>query len=232
MLSLTKLYSGYASTPVLRNITLSLAAGEIIAIVGRNGAGKTTLLKTIMGLLPVQAGKIMLDGKDITLLPAHQRVNCGFGYVPQGHQVFPTLSVREHLLIGQHSKVARTRQIEWLFDLFPMLYEKQNDRADQLSGGQQQQLAIACALISNPRILLLDEPLNGIQLSLLPKLVETLKQVNQNFCTAIILVEQDLDLVLALTQQTYILVKGELVDRFDTKSIQLNNTLLHKYLSL
>lgn len=146
MLKLTQIHAGYRMAPVLNGVSLIARDGEIFAILGRNGSGKTTLLKTIVGLLPITSGHLHLNDRDLTHLPPYDRIKCGIGYVPQGREIFASLSVRENILSGQYKRVQSTENnIEWLLDLFPMLAAKLNQRGDSLSGGQQQQLAIAIA---------------------------------------------------------------------------------------
>jgi len=236
MLSLSNLCSSYGSTQVLRDVTLDVDEGEIIAVLGRNGVGKTTLMKTIVGLLPATSGKIIIGSvppEDVTNFPAHQRVRRGISYVPQGREIFSSLSVRENIISNQHQKrLSRGSEIEWLLDLFPMLRAKLNNRGDSLSGGQQQQLAIARALASRPRVLLLDEPSDGIQPSIVQEITEKLKEINRAFGTTIILVEQNLEVVKSLAERVYIMVKGEIVDSVSPSQMSFDNTLLREHLGV
>lgn len=236
MLSLSNLCSGYGSTQVLRGVTLNVDEGEIIAVLGRNGVGKTTLVKTIVGLIPVTSGKIIIGeavSEDVTSLPAYKRVRCGISYVPQGREIFSSLSVRENIITGQHKrKQSSDSSIEWLLDFFPMLKSKLNNRGDSLSGGQQQQLAIARALANRPRVLLLDEPSDGIQPSIVQEITEKLKEINRSLGTTIILVEQNLDVVESLAKNVYIMVKGEIVESLSSSQLTFDNPALREHLGV
>ncbi|MGH7279200.1 MAG: ABC transporter ATP-binding protein, partial [Candidatus Rokuibacteriota bacterium] len=171
MLSVTDVRVAYGQTPALDGVSLHAAPGETVSIIGRNGAGKTTLLKTLIGLLPVRAGRIVLAGEDVTTRPAHERARRGIGYVPQGRMIFPDLSVEENLLMGADLNTATPREaLAEVLDEFPILRERLRQKGGTLSGGQQQMLALGRALVGRPRLLLLDEPSEGIQ----PNVVEEL----------------------------------------------------------
>lgn len=233
MLNLSDLCSGYRAAPVINRVSFEVKSGEILAVLGRNGVGKTTLLKTIIGLLPITAGQLYLEGRDVTRLAAHERVRSGIGYVPQGREIFASLSVQENIVSGQYRRVKSIpHNIEWLLDLFPMLAEKRHDRGDSLSGGQQQQLAIARALVSRPKVLLLDEPSDGIQPSIVMDITAKLKEVNRRLGTTIIVVEQNLDVVQSLAQQIYIMVKGEIVDQIGVDELSFDHALIHEHLGV
>jgi urea ABC transporter ATP-binding protein UrtE len=233
MFSVDNLSSGYGSTQVLRGVNLNVADGSIVAVLGRNGVGKTTLLKTIIGLLPITTGKISISNVDLTHLPAHQRVRRGISYVPQGREIFASLSVRENIISGQYGrKKSDNTSMEWMLDIFPMLKPKLNERGDRLSGGQQQQLAIARALASRPKILLLDEPSDGIQPSIVLEITQKLKEINILFGTTIILVEQNLEVVQSLAQHVYIMVKGEIIDSIATDKLTFDSPILREHLGV
>ena len=233
MLKLTQIHSGYRMAPVLNGVSLTVSDGEILAVLGRNGSGKTTLLKTIVGLLPIASGHLHLNDRDLTRLPPYDRVKRGIGYVPQGREIFASLSVRENIVSGQYKRVQSTENnIEWLLDLFPMLAAKLNQRGDSLSGGQQQQLAIARALVARPKVLLLDEPSDGIQPNIVLEIVEKLKDINRLMGTTIILVEQNLEVVQAIAQHVHIMVKGELVDQLSANQLSFDNALIHQHLGV
>jgi branched-chain amino acid transport system ATP-binding protein len=234
MLCTTDVVSGYRGSPVVRGVSLKLEDGGVIALLGRNGAGKSTLLRTLIGLIPVQSGKIYLDGEDVTHRPAHFRANAGIGYVPQGRQVFPALSVRENLIVGAK---ARTRkavepEIRTALQDFPVLREKIDDPGESLSGGQQQMLTIARALMSSPRILLLDEPCEGIQPSIISELLIVLERVSRERSLSILLVEQNLQFAADLTTRAYLMNRGEIVREVETASVAADEGLQRQYLGV
>ena len=234
MLSATDVVSGYRGNPVVRGVSVELKAGEVVALLGRNGVGKTTLLRTLIGLIPVQSGKIYLDGEDVTHRPAHFRANAGIGYVPQGRQVFPALSVRDNLIVGAK---ARTRkavepEIRTALQDFPALREKINDAGGSLSGGQQQMLTIARALMPSPRILLLDEPCEGIQPSIINELLVVLERVSRERSLSILLVEQNLQFAIDLTTRAYLMNKGEIVHEVETEKVAADEEMQRQYLGV
>jgi branched-chain amino acid transport system ATP-binding protein len=234
MLSATDVVSGYRGAPVVRGVSVELKEGEVIALLGRNGAGKTTLLRTLIGLVPVQSGKIYLDGEDVTHRPTHFRANAGIGYVPQGRQIFPALSVRDNLIVGAK---ARTRkavepEIHTALQDFPVLREKIDDAGGSLSGGQQQMLTIARALMHSPRVLLLDEPCEGIQPSVINELLLILKRVSLERRLSILLVEQNLQFATDLTTRAYLMNKGEIVHEVETARVAADEDLQRQYLGV
>jgi urea transport system ATP-binding protein len=195
MFQVQNLSAAYGQSEVLHAIDLSAQAGEIVALVGRNGMGKSTLMKSLMGVMPARSGKIIVDGADVAGLPSYQRVAHGLAYVPQGRQIFGTMTVRENIETGL--VVTGKSQIpQQIFDLFPILAEFGSRRGGNLSGGQQQQLAIARALASDPKVLLLDEPTEGIQPSIIKDLARLLREIRsiRNIC--IVVCEQVLSFVL------------------------------------
>ena len=207
LLSIDGLVAGYGEGTVLDGVGLAIAAGEAVALLGRNGVGKTTLLKTVMGLIRPRAGRIRLSGGDIAGLPPFRVARLGIGYVPQGREVFADLTVEENLIAGN---LAAPDAAE-AYGLFPALADKRNEPAGRLSGGQQQQLAIARALMAHPRLLLLDEPTEGIQPSVVGALTETLRQVARARGLAILLVEQNIDMALDLADRALFLDHGHIV---------------------
>jgi urea ABC transporter ATP-binding protein UrtE len=234
MLSATDVVSGYRGAPVVRCVSVELKEGEVIALLGRNGAGKTTLLRTLIGLVPVQSGKIYWDGEDVTHRPTHFRANAGIGYVPQGRQIFPALSVRDNLIVGAK---ARTRkavepEIHTALQDFPVLREKIDDAGGSLSGGQQQMLTIARALMHSPRVLLLDEPCEGIQPSVINELLLILKRVSLERRLSILLVEQNLQFATDLTTRAYLMNKGEIVHEVETARVAADEDLQRQYLGV
>jgi len=212
MLSVRGLNQYYGGSHTLRGIDLDVPAGSCTALLGRNGVGKTTLLRCLMGELPVRSGTVTLDSRDLTRLPAYQRARRGVGYVPQGREIFSRLTVAENLTVGESAAAGETTPRSELEELFPILRTMQRRRGGDLSGGQQQQLAIARALISRPRVLLLDEPTEGIQPSTIKEIGRVLRLLVQRGMT-LLLVEQYLEFALELAEHYAILSRGEVVMR-------------------
>ncbi|MET0340219.1 MAG: urea ABC transporter ATP-binding subunit UrtE [Polyangiales bacterium] len=200
---------GYGQSEVIPQLSLTASEGEILAVMGLNGMGKTTLMKAMMGILPVRAGAVHLGDTDLTELPPYARVAAGLAYVPQGRMVFSTLTVEENIATGLRS--SKENVPEALYALFPVLKEMRKRRAGNLSGGQQQQLAIARALASRPRVLLLDEPTEGIQPSIIKELAETLKQIRDARHLTILVSEQVLSFALSVADRVMVLNKGKVI---------------------
>jgi urea ABC transporter ATP-binding protein UrtE len=234
MLSATDLVSGYRGTPVVRNVSLELRTAEVVALMGRNGAGKTTLLRTLMGLVHAQSGVIRLDDRDITHRPPHFRAKAGIGYVPQGRQIFPGLSVQDNLIVGAKARARRAAEPEIyaVLEDFPALRDKIDKVAASLSGGQQQMLAIARALIPKPRVLLLDEPCEGIQPSIIDELLLILRRVGDERKLAILLVEQNLRFAADLATRAYLMNKGEIIHALSASQIAADVELQRQYLGV
>ncbi len=213
MLNIERLCCSYGETAVLRDVNLTIPAGKVMALMGRNGVGKTTLLKAIMGLLRVRAGKIFFDGQKITHWPTEKRAREGIGYVPQGREIFPHLTVQENLLLGLEAhKAGRGRTVpEGIFDLFPALRNMLSRKGGNLSGGEQQQLAFARVLVSEPKLLILDEPTEGIQPSIVTQIGNTIRFIKEQGRISILLVEQYLEFALRLADYYYIMEKGSIV---------------------
>ena len=191
-LEITNLNAGYDGTPILRDVSFTVGDGEIVGIVGRNGVGKTTLLKAIMGLLEPETGRITYNGESMTGKSADEHARRSIGYVPQGRDVFPGLTVEENLLIGESVGGDDETLYEQVYDYFPILEERANQDAGTMSGGQQQMLAIARALVGGPDLLLVDEPSEGVQPSIVQSITKDLRQINEEFGTTILFVEQNL----------------------------------------
>ncbi len=213
MLSVDRLNQYYGGSHILRDVTFEVAPGQVTALLGRNGVGKTTLLKTLMGLLPAASGRLVFQGREITSLPSHQRVRAGIGYVPQGREIFPRLTVRENLLMGLSPKPRGTPIPERVFQLFPVLKTMLGRRGGDLSGGQQQQLAMARALAAEPALLILDEPTEGIQPSIIKEIERTIRALAEESRMAILLVEQYYDFAASLAGQYLVMQRGEIVKR-------------------
>jgi urea transport system ATP-binding protein len=212
MLSVENLDVYYGQSHILRQVSLQVPAGQIVCLMGRNGAGKTTLLKGIMGLLPVRSGRVIFNGKDITRRSTHERVRMGIGYVPQGREIFPQLNVGENLRLGLEARKDKRQTIpEEVFHLFPVLKTMLQRQGGVLSGGQQQQLAIARALVGEPQLLLLDEPTEGIQPSIILEIEEVIAHLKAEGKITILLVEQYIEFAERLADRYYIMDKGTIV---------------------
>ena len=230
MFNIAGLVSGYGQSKVIHGVDLAVSAGEIVAVMGRNGMGKTTLFKTMMGMLPTMQGSILLDGKPLERLESHQRVRSGVAYVPQGRMIFPTLTVEENIRTGMRGRALRDTIPEDIYALFPVLHDMRGRRGGDLSGGQQQQLAIARALVTNPRVLLLDEPTEGIQPSIIKDIARSLLEIRTLRNLAIVVSEQVLSFTMQIADRLIVIDKGRFVhedprERVDEKTIS-------KYLSV
>jgi urea transport system ATP-binding protein len=212
LLSVEKIVSYYGKTPILRDITFDLPKGECLCVLGRNGVGKTTLMRTIMGLTDRATGSIKINGTDVTESPTHLRAMHGIGYIPQGRQILGKFTVRENILLGTFARSDGKADIpEICLTLFPYLAQNLNRRAGLLSGGQQQQLAIARALAIGPQILLLDEPTEGIQPNIVSEIGQMLKMLNKELGITLILTEQHIRVARALSDEFLILDNGRIV---------------------
>ncbi|WP_308921932.1 urea ABC transporter ATP-binding subunit UrtE [Janthinobacterium sp. J1-1] len=213
MLEVTQLNQYYGSSHTLRGVSLTAKKGECLALLGRNGVGKTTLLKCLMGVLPVAQGKVVFNGRDITKLSPHARAKLGIAYVPQGRDIFARLTVEENLLMGMAVKSGRqaSRIDDMVYDLFPVLKEMLQRRGGDLSGGQQQQLAIARALLASPELIIFDEPTEGIQPSVIKDIGRVIRLLKQRGDIAIVLCEQYFDFARELADQFIVLSRGSVV---------------------
>lgn len=211
MLEIKQIEQYYGSSHTLRSVSMDVRSGECMALLGRNGVGKTTLLKCLMGVLPIARGQILLDGTDITRLTPHQRAGLGMAYVPQGRDIFARLSVEENILMGMaRFPAAKARRIrEDVYELFPVLQTMLARRGGDLSGGQQQQLAIARALVSEPRFIIFDEPTEGIQPSIIKDIGRVIQLLKQRGNIAILLCEQYFDFAHELADRFVVLNRGE-----------------------
>ncbi|WP_339543267.1 urea ABC transporter ATP-binding subunit UrtE [Pseudomonas sp. JAI120] len=223
MFKIDQLSCGYGQSQILHDLDLSVAKREIVAVMGRNGMGKTTLFKSLMGILPQWKGQVSVDGLDVSALETHERVARGIAYVPQGRMIFPSMSVLENIQTGL-SASARGKVPEDLYALFPVLYDMQSRKGGNLSGGQQQQLAIARALATNPKVLLLDEPTEGIQPSIIKDIARTLKEIRNLRDLTIVVSEQVLSFTLEIADRFLVIEKGRFVieetrDRVDEATI-------------
>ncbi len=213
MLKIENLNQKYGGSHILRDLSFELNKGEVTTLLGRNGAGKTTLLRCLMGVVAVATGTIQFDGRDITKYPSHLRVRCGIGYVPQGREIFPRLTVYENLMMGLASKPSGTPLPPRIFEMFPILKEFLKRRGGALSGGQQQQLAIGRALAISPQLLILDEPTEGIQPSIIKDIERAIHSLAEEGTMAILLVEQYYDFAHSLADQYLLMERGEFIKR-------------------
>jgi branched-chain amino acid transport system ATP-binding protein len=229
LLAVERVRAGYGEAIVLDDVSFALGERDSLAVLGRNGAGKTTLLLTLMGLARLRAGRLAWRGGDLASLPPHRRSRAGIGWVPQERFVFPSLSVAEHL-----SAVARPGpwNADRVYDLFPKLAERRGHHGNQLSGGEQQMLAIARALMTNPRLLLLDEPMEGLAPIVVQELVGVIGALAHDGDMAVIVVEQHAKLALALTRQAIVLDRGRVVHRGDSESLARDDDALHRLVAV
>jgi urea transport system ATP-binding protein len=213
MLEVSALNQYYGGSHILRDLAFEVPAGKVTALLGRNGVGKSTLLRCLMGLVPARNGKVVFDGRDITGAPPYARVRAGIGYVPQGREIFPRLSVAENLEMGLASKPRGTGIPARIFEMFPVLRQMMRRRGGDLSGGQQQQLAIGRALAMGPKLLILDEPTEGIQPSIIKDIERAIRALAAGGDMAILLVEQYYDFARSLADQYLVMERGEIVAR-------------------
>jgi urea transport system ATP-binding protein len=220
LLDVTGVAAGYGAARVLWDVDLALAPGSVTALIGRNGVGKTTLLRTIMGIQPLDAGAIHLEGQDIGRLPPHRRAGAGIGYVPQGRHIFPQLTVAENLETGLMARSGRGRGgvPDLIYDLFPKLATIRQRKGGLLSGGEQQQLAIGRALAGAPRLLLLDEPTEGVQPNVVQMIEAALLKVRAEMGLTIVLVEQYLDFAWSFADRYAVMDGGRIIRQGDTTS--------------
>ena len=230
MLKLDGIFAGYGKSLVLQGLNLEVNSGEAVALLGRNGVGKTTTLRSIMGLTPNKMGQITFEDERLDKLPAHKVPQCGVGYVPQGRHIFPNLSVMENLCIGLRSTPTRDL-LSPIFGRFPRLQERSNQQGGTLSGGEQQMLAIARCLIVKPKILLLDEPTEGIMPKLVATLRDEIKAINQTG-VSVLFVEQNIPTALAVCSRAYIMEKGAICFQGSTKELKENPEIIHRYLGV
>ncbi|MGQ3488208.1 ABC transporter ATP-binding protein [Roseovarius pacificus] len=231
MLRLEAIDAGYGGGRVLQGFSLDVAAGEIVCLLGRNGAGKTTCMKAIMGLLPLMAGRVILDGQEISRLPAHEVPKAGIGYVPQGRRLFAGLSVAQNLEIGLRARGSGRDTLEEVLELFPRLRERMTQPAQTLSGGEQQMLATARALCLRPKVLLLDEPTEGLQ----PSMIEAIRQVivqMRDAGVAVLLVEQRVDAVLSVADRVAFIENGRNGEVMEADALRADHGIVERYVGV
>lgn len=235
MLELTDVHAGYGHTPVLRGVSMSAGPGAVTALLGRNGMGKTTTIRSVVGLVKATSGSIRFDGTELRGMPIHKRAQLGIGFVPETRQVFPSLTVTEHLRIG--ARRSRCGDDVWpmerLVELFPVLSRRATAKGGQLSGGEQQLLVIARALTTNPALLLLDEPTEGLAPSIVNEIGAMIRRLSrESGAPAIVLVEQNLNFALSIADHTYVLVKGEVAFDGPAAELAADSELQHALIGL
>ncbi|MFS2049122.1 ABC transporter ATP-binding protein [Variovorax sp. Varisp41] len=231
VLEIRGLQAGYGATPILQGVDLAVGKGEIVALIGRNGVGKTTTMRCLMGLLRTRGGGVRFLGRDIETLSSDARARLGIGYVPQGREVFPRMTVAENLMVGELIGGPRgKKQPELVYQYFPRLAERRDQLAGTMSGGEQQQLAIGRALVGNPALMLLDEPSEGIQPSIVQLICDVLRAIRRDLGTTILFVEQNLDTILDVGERAYVMEKGRIVGRIEPGA--MNAQAVREHLSL
>lgn len=230
LLHIDNLTAGYGAIQVLHGVNLSLASGGRLALIGRNGVGKTTLLKAVMGLADVRAGQVRLDGQDITKWSARERAHAGIGYVPQTRDIFPSLTVEENLLAGLKGRPRSA--LDEAYALFPRLAERRQNGGQQLSGGEQQMLSVARTLLGKPRLLLLDEPLEGLAPIICIELMRAFEHLAQDTGVAVLLVEQKVDDALRFAPRAVVLERGEVVHESESAALSQRKDLLERYVGV
>lgn len=228
MLELKDINATYGEGMVLRGVNLEAVTGKVTCLVGRNGAGKTTTMRSIMGLIKTPKGQVILDREEIQKMPVYDRAKAGIGYVPQGREIFPQLTVKENLLLGLEAKNGKGTIPEHIFETFPILKEFLERKGGDLSGGQQQQLAIARAVIAEPKVLILDEPTEGIQPSVIQEIGVVIKKLSKKM--AVLIVEQYLEFVLEIADYCYVMENGRII--MDGEPAKLDQDKLQATMSL
>ncbi|AFZ50042.1 urea ABC transporter ATP-binding subunit UrtE [Dactylococcopsis salina] len=231
LLELSNVTAGYGQTPVLFDISMKVEKGDLACLLGRNGVGKTTLLRSIIGLNALSKGSMVFDADDISKTPTYKRAKYGIAYIPQGREIIPYLSVLDNLKLGLAASGRKSKKVpDEIFEFFPMLKEHLSRQGGLLSGGQQQQLAIARGLMCNPKLMLLDEPTEGIQPSIVQEIEETLKRINKEKGITVLVVEQKIDFARQLAEKFFIMDKGAIVARGETKA--LTDSMVNQYLAV
>jgi urea transport system ATP-binding protein len=230
MLKIKDMDSYYGESKIIPSLTLDVPKGKIVCLIGRNGVGKSTTLKSIMGLVKTPSGSIKLDGQEIIKMPTYNRVRQGIGYVPQGRDIFPQMTVYENLMLGLQAQGGKSEMPAYIYELFPILKRFEKRKGGDLSGGQQQQLAIARALVTQPKILILDEPTEGIQPSVIQDIGNVIRKINKELGLTVLIVEQYLDFVLGISDYLYIMEKGEIILKGNTSeldAVEVQNKMTH-----
>jgi branched-chain amino acid transport system ATP-binding protein len=230
LLAVDDVYLRYGPSPIVQGVSLTVDVGEVVALLGRNGVGKTTLARGLVGLTPIASGHIRIEGADVTGMTAHRVSRRGARIVPQGRGIFPRLSVAENLRIGEFlSQEPDPRVRDLLHELFPILWERRQQRAGTLSGGEQQMLAIARALVSAPKLLILDEPTEGVAPVLIDRIEDALRLLFAEMPLGVLLIEQNLDFAFAMAQRGYVMEKGQIV--LEAPIADLRHDAVEQYLT-
>lgn len=228
VLEVSGLWASYGATPILQGVDMTINKGEIVGLIGRNGVGKTTTMRCLIGLLRATSGWMRLNGEDVTALSADALARAGIGYIPQGREVFPRMTVAENLEVGKLIGGPRgLKKPDLVYEYFPRLKERRNQVAGTMSGGEQQQLAIGRVLIGNPALMLLDEPSEGVQPNIVQMICEALKSIRKELGTTILFVEQNLDTILAIGDRCYVMEKGQIVASIEPGMVSAESVRSH-----
>ena len=228
VLDVKGLHASYGATPILQGVDLTVRKGEIVSLIGRNGVGKTTTMRCLMGLLRTRGGSVQLRGQEISALPSDARARLGIGYVPQGRDVFARMTVAENLMVGELVGGPQGKKLpDLVYQYFPKLAERRNQLAGTMSGGEQQQLAIGRALVGNPALMLLDEPSEGIQPSIVQLICDVLRSIRRDLGTTIFFVEQNLDTILDVGERAYVMEKGRVVGSIEPGHMNAQSVRSH-----
>lgn len=236
MLEINKINVFYGSVHILRDVSLKIERGEIVALVGSNAAGKTTLLRTISGLIHPRSGRILFKNESIENLPPYEIIKRGIAHIPEGRRIFPFMTVKENIEMGNFIKRSRREEekdiLNWIFELFPILKERLNQRAGTLSGGEQQMLAIARALMSSPELLLIDEPSSGLAPIMIQRIIKTIGEEMRKRGITILLVEQNVHLALRIADRGYVIENGKIVLEGRAQELLNNEHIKKAYLGI
>jgi len=231
LLEVDDLHAYYGDSYILQGVSVEVAQGEVVAVLGRNGVGKTTLVRSIIGLTPPRRGRLLFDGTPISGWPSHSISRMGVGYVPQGRKIFPSLSVKEHLTVVAREKVASYWTLERVLSLFPNLRDRLNHPGNKLSGGEQQMLALGRALVGNPKLLLMDEPTEGLAPLIVRELGRVIMDLKSNG-NSILLVEQHVAFAMRYADKIYIMSKGQIVHQCTPSELNTSTEIKNRYLGV